>query len=50
VTSRNGEDLRPRIFTLAHERGWILRELTRDRHSLEDIYMQVTRPDEEEES
>ena len=50
LTSRNGEDLRPRIFTLAHERGWALRELTRDRHSLEDIYMQVTRADEEEES
>ena len=26
------------------ERGWVLRELTRSRHSLEDIYVQVTKP------
>jgi len=26
-----------------------LRELTRNRRSLEDIYVQITRPDEEEE-
>ena len=31
------------------ERGWQLRELTRSRHSLEDIFVAVTRsnPDEE---
>ena len=44
-----GIDLRPQIFSLARERGWLLRELTRSRHSLEDIYLKVTRPDEEEE-
>jgi ABC-2 type transport system ATP-binding protein len=49
LTPRNGLDLRPRIFALARERGWLLRELTRSRHSLEDIYVQVTRPAEEEE-
>src|SRR5438552_2490420 len=49
LTPRNGLDLRPRIFALALERGWLLRELTRNRHSLEDIYVQVTRPGEEEE-
>jgi ABC-2 type transport system ATP-binding protein len=49
LTPRNGLDLRPLIFALAHERGWSLRELTRSRHSLEDIYVQVTRPGEEEE-
>jgi ABC-2 type transport system ATP-binding protein len=48
LTPRNGVDLRPLIFELARERGWSLRELTRSRHSLEDIYVQVTRPDEEE--
>jgi hypothetical protein len=37
------------IFRLALERGWKLRELTRSRHSLEDIYVQVTGPDDEEE-
>jgi len=49
LTPRDGYDLRPAIFTLAKERGWIMRELTRSRHSLEDIYEQVTRPTEEEE-
>jgi ABC-2 type transport system ATP-binding protein len=49
LTPRNGLDLRPRIFELARARGWPIRELTRSRHSLEDIYVQVTRPAEEEE-
>ena len=49
LTPRDGLDLRPQIFLLARDRGWSLRELTRSRHSLEDIYVQVTRPDEEEE-
>ncbi len=47
-TPTNGTDLRPVIFGLARDRGWALRELTRNRYSLEDIYMRVTRPDEEE--
>jgi hypothetical protein len=37
------------IFALALKKGWVLRELTRNRHSLEDIYVQVTQPVEEEE-
>jgi ABC-2 type transport system ATP-binding protein len=49
LTPRDGMDLRPYIFALAKERGWYIRELTRNRHSLEDIYVQVTQPDEEEE-
>lgn len=49
LTPRNGCDLRPMIYAMARERGWALRELTRSRHSLEDIYVQVTRPSEEEE-
>jgi ABC-2 type transport system ATP-binding protein len=48
LTPRNGFDLRPVIYDLARQRGWALRELTRSRHSLEDIYVEVTRPDEEE--
>jgi ABC-2 type transport system ATP-binding protein len=48
LTPRDGMDLRPQIFALARERGWYLRELTRNRHSLEDIYVQVTSPEEEE--
>ena len=47
LTPRDGIDLRPRVFRLVRERGWSLRELTRSRHSLEDIYVQVTRPEEE---
>jgi len=50
LTPRDGYDLRPAIFMLARERGWVLRELTRSRHSLEDIYVQVTKPSEEEET
>jgi ABC-2 type transport system ATP-binding protein len=48
LTPRDGYDLRPAIFALAMERGWTLRELTRSRHSLEDIYVQVTKPGDEE--
>jgi ABC-2 type transport system ATP-binding protein len=50
LTPQNGLDLRPLVFALARERGWSLRELTRNRHSLEDIYVQLTRPPEEEET
>ncbi len=50
LTPRDGLDLRPIIFALACERGWVVRELTRHRHSLEDIYVQITQPDEEEEA
>jgi ABC-2 type transport system ATP-binding protein len=49
LTPRDGLDLRPHIFAVVRERGWSLRELTRSRHSLEDIYVRVTRPDEEDE-
>lgn len=42
------EDLRPAVFQTAHERGWKLRELTRTRHSLEDIFLRVTRREEED--
>jgi len=49
LTPRDGADLRPAIFALARENGWALRELTRSRHSLEDIYVQVTKPKSEEE-
>jgi ABC-2 type transport system ATP-binding protein len=48
ITPRDGYDLRPVIFALAEENKWMLRELTRSRHSLEDIYMQVTKPASEE--
>jgi ABC-2 type transport system ATP-binding protein len=49
LTPRRGIDLRPQVFALALERGWALRELTRSRHSLEDIYVRITGPNEDEE-
>ncbi len=49
LTPRVGVDLRPQIFSLVQQRGWALRELTRSRHSLEDIFMHVTRAEKEEE-
>jgi ABC-2 type transport system ATP-binding protein len=48
ITPRDGYDLRPVIYALAQENHWMLRELSRSRHSLEDIYMQVTKPAAEE--
>lgn len=50
LTPRNGVDLRPQVFAIARERGWPLRELTRGRHTLEDIYVRLTRTEEEEEN
>ncbi len=47
LTPRDGEDLRPRISALARARGWPLRELTRDRHTLEDIFVHITREEED---
>ena len=47
LTPREGEDLRSRISALAHARGWPLRELTRERHTLEDIFVQITRREED---
>jgi ABC-2 type transport system ATP-binding protein len=43
-----GVDLRPIIFAAVCERRWQMRELTRSRHSLEDIFVRVTRADKEE--
>jgi ABC-2 type transport system ATP-binding protein len=48
LTARAGLDLRPTVFDLVRDRGWRLRELSRSRHSLEDIFVRVTRPDREE--
>ena len=48
LTPRDGVDLRPSIYQIARDHGWELRELTRSRYSLEDIYVQVTKPNEEE--
>lgn len=49
LSVNGGEDLRPRIYATTVERGWKLRELSRRRLSLEDIYIRLTRPESEEE-
>lgn len=41
------EELRPRIFALARERGWTLWELYRERASLEQLFRELTAPGEE---
>jgi hypothetical protein len=48
ITARPGMDLRLYIYLMASERGWPLRELSRSRHTLEDIFVQVTRAHKEE--
>ena len=50
LTARPGLDVRPQIFRMVNEHGWQLRELTHSGHSLEDIFVRVTRPDREEEA
>ena len=47
ITPRDKEDLRPRISALARARGWPLRELTRERHTLEDIFVHITQVEED---
>jgi ABC-2 type transport system ATP-binding protein len=48
ITPIDGLDLREMIFSTIAQRGWSMRELSRSRQSLEDIYLRVTRPDHEE--
>jgi ABC-2 type transport system ATP-binding protein len=48
LTPRDGVDLRPLVFDAARARGWKLRELTRSRQTLEDVFVHVIRADQEE--
>ena len=43
LTPRNGFDLRPIVYEQARQHAWPLRELTRSRQSLEDIFVQLTK-------
>jgi len=43
LTPRNGHDLRPLVFEHVRQHDWTLRELTRSRHSLEDMFIQLTK-------
>jgi ABC-2 type transport system ATP-binding protein len=49
LTPRPGLDVRHQVFTAVSQRNWPLRELTRSRHSLEDIFVRVTRSNKEKE-
>lgn len=50
LTPRNGADLRQLAFDVVRENGWAMRELTRNRHSLEDIFVHLTRGRKEDEA
>jgi len=43
LTPKNGFDLRPLVFEQVRQHEWALRELTRSRHSLEDIFIHLTK-------
>ncbi|MCF7708514.1 MAG: ABC transporter ATP-binding protein [Verrucomicrobia bacterium] len=49
ITPVGGADLREEVYRLARSEGWDLRELRRCRHSLEDIFIHITRRNGEEE-
>ena len=43
LTPKAGVDLRPAVFDLVRSEGWTLRELTRRHHTLEEIFVHLTR-------
>lgn len=49
LTPKAGVDLRPAVFELVRSEGWALRELTRRHHSLEEIFVHLTRGKKEAE-
>ena len=42
----SGADVREEVFRLAAERHWKLRELSQQRATLEDVFVEITHPDE----
>jgi len=49
LTPKPGTDPREKVYQAVAARGWTLRELTRSRTTLEDIFVQITREDDEAE-
>jgi len=49
LTPHTGADLRPAVFDMARAQDWRLRELTRRHHSLEEIFVHLTRTRKEAE-
>jgi ABC-2 type transport system ATP-binding protein len=46
VVGEKDQDLRPDIFQLVAEKGWVLLELHRDQQTLEDVFRSLTIGDE----
>ena len=42
----SGVDVREAVFRLATDRHWTVRELTQRRGTLEDVFVELTHPDE----
>jgi ABC-2 type transport system ATP-binding protein len=43
VTASGDKDVRPEIFGMAKDRGWILYELSQQSRSVEDLYLELTK-------
>lgn len=48
LTTSSSLDFRPSVYDIARQNGWSLRELTRRRHTLEEIYLRLMRSEKEE--
>src|SRR5262249_18103622 len=46
ITAAGAEALAPRLYALAVERGWKVRELVVERQTLEELFVRLTSPDE----
>jgi ABC-2 type transport system ATP-binding protein len=42
----SGTDVREEVFRLASARRWTLRELSQRRATLEDVFVEITHPDQ----
>ena len=49
ITPKAGTDPREKVYQTVAGNGWTLRELTRARTTLEDIFVQITRDEDEAE-
>ena len=48
VTASGDKDVRPAIFGMAKDRGWILYELSQQSRSVEDLFLELTKPESEQ--
>jgi len=49
LTPKPGTDPREKVYQAVASNGWTLRELTRSRTTLEDIFVQITHEEDEAE-